>query len=270
MGFFGSKKSKPAFVKSRTLTPKKTVRLQTFSASGPAYSLSKISSVDLRKDVEKTAEIVKKGGALGTKWSVLGAVDVSGSMSHLYQSGAVQLVTDMALAFTLTVDSDGFIPFATFGERFKWRKEVSQADYSNLIRTEGWDRGLEYGTVLAKTVREITELAKGADTPVYAFIITDGAPTDGAESVYKAIQDASQYPIFFKFLAVGGNSGAIRFLNDLDDMEASRPGSRLFDNVDTAEIPDPKRVTKEQFAAMMTEEMAATLQGMRDAGLVTG
>lgn len=270
MGLFGSKKSKPAFVPSRSLSPKKTVKLQTFSASGPAFSLSKISSVDLRKDVQKTAEIVKKGGALGTKWSVLGAIDVSGSMGGLYRSGAVQLVTDMALAFTLTVDADGFVPFATFGERFKWQKEVSQADYQNLVRSEGWDKNLEAGTVLAKTVKEITTLAKGADTPVYAFIITDGAPTDGAEAVYKAIQEASQYPIFFKFLAVGGNTGAIRFLNDLDDMEKSRPGSRLFDNVDTAEIPDPKRVSKDQFAAMMTEEMASTLQGMRNAGLVTG
>lgn len=269
MGLFG-KKSKPEFVPSRTLKPKKTVRLQNFSTSGPAFSLSKISSVDLRKDVEKTADIVKKGGALGTKWSVLGAIDVSGSMGGLYRSGAVQLVTDMALAFTLTVDADGFIPFATFGERFKWQKEVSQVDYQNLVRTAGWDKNLQAGTVLAKTVKEITTLAKGADTPVYAFIITDGAPTDGAENVYKAIQEASQYPIFFKFLAVGGNAGAIRFLNDLDDMEKSRPGSRLFDNVDTAEIPDPKRVSKDQFAAMMTEEMASTLQGMRNAGLVTG
>lgn len=269
MGFF-SNKSKPAFVKSRTLTPKKTVRLSTFSNSGPAVSLQKISNVSLRKEVEDTAKVIKKGGALGVKWSVLGAVDTSGSMGGLYQSGAVQTVTDRALAFTLSIDEDGFIPFATFGERFKWRKEVGQADYQNLVRTEGWDRGLEYGTVLAKTVKEITALAKGADTPVYAFIITDGEPTDGKENVFKAIQDASQYPIFFKFLAVGGNRGAIAFLNELDNMENTRPGSRLFDNVDTAEIPDPKRVSTEQFAAMMTEEMASTIQGMKDAGLVTG
>lgn len=266
MGFFG-KKSKPAFVKSRTLTPKKTVNLTYFSDSGPAVSLSKIPNVSLRKEVEVTSSVIKKGGALGVKWSVLGAVDTSGSMHGLYSSGSVQTVTDRALAFTLSIDEDGFIPFATFGERFQWRKEVGQNDYQNLIRSEGW-AGSEYGTVLAKTVREITELAKGADTPVYAFIITDGAPTDGQEAVFNAIQDASQYPIFFKFLAVGNNAGAIKFLNELDDMEKTRPGSRLFDNVDTAEIPDPKYVTTEQFAAMMTEEMASTIQGMRDAGLI--
>lgn len=268
MGLFG-KKNKPAFVPSRTLKPKKVVRLSTFSPSGPAVSLSKISSVSLRKEVETTASVIKKGGALGTKWSVLGAVDVSGSMTNLYRSGSVQTVTDRALAFTLSIDSDGFIPFATFGERFKWRKEVGQADYQNLIRTQGWDKNLEYGTVLAKTVKEIITLAKGADTPVYAFIITDGSPTDGAENVFKAIQEASQYPIFFKFLAVGGNAGAIKFLNELDNMEDKRPGSRLFDNVDTAEIPDPKSVSTEKFAAMMTEEMASAIQGMRNAGLVT-
>ncbi|WXW92640.1 hypothetical protein SEA_ENYGMA_176 [Streptomyces phage Enygma] len=269
MGLFG-KKVKPAFVKSKTLTPKKTVRLSYFSDSGPAVSLQKISNVNLRKEVESTAKVIKKGGALGVKWSVLGAVDTSGSMGNLYRTGSVQTVTDRALAFTLSIDEDGFIPFATFGERFQWRKEVGQNDYQNLVRTEKWDQNLEYGTVLAKTVLEMMKLAKGADTPVYAFIITDGEPTDGKENVFKAIQAASQYPIFFKFLAVGGNQGAINFLNELDNMEKTRPGSRLFDNVDTAEIPDPKRVSTEQFAAMMTEEMASTIQGMRDAGLVTG
>lgn len=266
MGFFG-KKNKPAFVPAPNLTVLKTVNLSYSNPDAPAVSLDKVKAngISFEKKVQSAVKLQKELGVGGLRWDVIALLDESYSMEGLFRNGTVQAVTERALAWTAGVDADGMAPVGGFASDFKWHGEVSLDNVMGIVDKEEWT--VWGSTNLTAGLREALEVAKGAENPVFMFIVTDGAPNDQRSAV-KLIQEMSQYPIFVKILLVGNDSDGKNFVEYLDDLEQHEPAGRLFDNVDAQHIADPTRVSDDDFNRAMTEELASAMQEMKALGLV--
>jgi|SwirhirootsSR3_FD_contig_71_3257475_length_1100_multi_2_in_0_out_0_1 hypothetical protein len=264
MGFFGSKKVKPAFVPARNLSAKKTVNL-SYGVAGQAAaktSLIKANGVDFEKKVKSAVNMQKAMGVGGLRWDVIALIDESYSMEHLFSNGTVQKLTERALAWTAGVDADGMAPVGGFASGFKWHGEV---DLTNVMGCAASWRCWG-GTDLTAGLKAAFEVAKGASNPVYLFIVTDGAPNN-RESVIEMVSKMSEYPIFIKILLVGNDRQGKEFTDYLDNLERHQPGRRLFDNVDAQHIVDVVRVSDDDFNKAMTEELSDAVEAMKNAGL---
>lgn len=264
MGLFGSKKSKPAFVPARNLSAKKTVSL-SYGTPGKAaanVSLIKQNGVDFVKKVDSAVNMQKSLGVGGLRWDVIALIDESYSMDSLFNNGTVQEITERALAWTAGVDADGMAPVGGFASGHKWHGEI---DLTNVMGcASSWSTW--GGTDLTAGLKDAFEVAKGANNPVYLFIVTDGAPNNQA-SVIEMVSKMSEYPIFIKILLVGNDGGGKRFVEYLDDLERHEPGRRLFDNVDAQHIQNVSRVSDDEFNKAMTEELADAVNEMKRVGL---
>jgi hypothetical protein len=261
MGFLRKMKN---FTPAANLSAKKTVSLTPIQAGQPAanVSLIKQNGVSFEKKVNSAVSLQKSMG-VGNRFDVIALIDESYSMSGLFADGTVQAIAERALAWTAGVDADGMAPVGGFANGFKWHGEV---DLTNVMGCAGsW--GCWGGTDLTAGLKAAFEVAKGADNPVYLFIVTDGAPND-KPSVIKLVKEMSQYPIILKFLLVGNDPGGKQFLEYLDDLEKHEGASRLFDNVDTQHIQNVSRVSDDDFNKAMTEEVAGAVSAMKTVGLV--
>ena len=263
MGIF-SRKVKPAFVPAQNLSAKKTVTLTPIVSGQPAanVSLIKQNGVSFEKKVESAVKLQKDAG-VANRFDVIGLIDESYSMDYLFANGTVQTISERVLAWTAGVDADGMAPVGGFANGFQWHGEI---DLTNVMGcASGW--GCWGGTDLAAGLREAFEVAKGADNPVYLFIVTDGAPND-RQAVIDLIAQMSEYPIFIKIVLVGDDPQGKKFVEYLDDLEKHEPGRRLFDNTDAQHIRDASRVSDDDFNKAMTEEVPSAIDAMRHAGLV--
>jgi hypothetical protein len=263
MGFLRKMKN---FVPAANLSPKKTVTLTKIQSGKPAanVSLIKQNGVSFEKKVESAVKLQKNLG-VDTRFDVIALIDESGSMGGLFRDGTVQAVTERALAWTAGVDADGMAPVGGFASGFKWHGEVDLTNVMGIVDREGWHT---WGsTDLTAGLKAAFEIAKQADNPVYLFVVTDGSPDDRASAV-RIIKEMSQYPIFIKFLLVGNDRWGKEFLEYVDDLEQHEPGGRLFDNVDTQHIQNASRVSDDDFNKAMTEEVASSIDAMRQVGLV--
>jgi hypothetical protein len=97
------------------------------------------------------------------------------------------------------------------------------------------------------------------------MIVTDGAPNDRVD-VVKRIRRLSQYPVFIKFLVVGNDARAWKFVeDDLNNMDSSL---RLVDNVNSRRILNLNELTSEKFADLLTEELPEWVDAAKAAGLL--
>ncbi|WNM73019.1 hypothetical protein SEA_PERSIMMON_163 [Streptomyces phage Persimmon] len=261
MGFLRKMKN---FTPAANLSAKKTVTLTRIQSGKPAanVSLIKQNGVDFVKKVDSAVKLQKNLG-VDNRFDVIALIDESYSMDHLFADGTVQAIAERALAWTAGVDADGMAPVGGFASGFKWHGEI---DLTNVMGcASSW--GTWGGTDLAAGLKAAFEVAKGADNPVYLFVVTDGAPND-RQAVVKLVKEMSQYPIFIKFLLVGNDRLGKQFLEYLDDLESNEGASRLFDNVDTQHIQNASRVSDDDFNKAMTEEVPSAIQAMRGVGLV--
>ncbi|QGH78325.1 hypothetical protein SEA_TRIBUTE_162 [Streptomyces phage Tribute] len=261
MGFLRKMKN---FTPAANLSAKKTVTLTRINSGQPAanVSLIKQNGVSFEKKVQSAVKLQKNLG-VDNRFDVIALIDESYSMDGLFADGTVQAIAERALAWTAGVDADGMAPVGGFASGFKWHGEI---DLTNVMGcASSW--GTWGGTDLAAGLKAAFEVAKGADNPVYLFVVTDGAPND-RQAVVKLVKEMSQYPIFIKFLLVGNDRSGKQFLEYLDDLETHEGASRLFDNVDTQHIQNVSRVSDDDFNKAMTEEVPSAIQAMRGVGLV--
>ncbi|AXH67322.1 hypothetical protein SEA_WOFFORD_169 [Streptomyces phage Wofford] len=262
MGFLPRKKK--AFIPAKNLSAKKTVSLTPIESGKPAanVSLIKQNGVNFEKKVNSAVSLQKDMG-VANRFDVIGLIDESYSMDDLFDNGTVQEITERILAWTAGVDADGMAPVGGFASGFEWHGEIDLSNVMGCASTwNTWG-----GTDLTAGLREAFEVAKGADNPVYLFIVTDGAPND-RQAVIDLIAQMSEYPIFIKIVLVGDDPQGKKFVEYLDDLEKHEPGRRLFDNTDAQHIRDASRVSDDDFNKAMTEEVPSAIDAMRQVGLV--
>jgi hypothetical protein len=132
---------------------------------------------------------------------------------------------------------------------------VDQSNYQGIVQARIWRPAEMGGTKYAPVLNDLLSEASTTNEPIFAIIVTDGDPSDPAESTELVIELA-KYPVQIKFLAIR----AVDYLQELDDLEDAQPGARLLDNVDAkffdgSDCPDLSQITDLQFADAMADEI---------------
>ncbi|MCU8005274.1 MULTISPECIES: vWA domain-containing protein [unclassified Shewanella] len=178
------------------------------------------------------------------KAKVAFVLDASGSMTQQFKQGNVQAVLERITVLATQFDDDGQMEVWGFGERHKKYPDVSLSNikgYISGIQNSG-KRGLfELLPTLGGVNNEPPVMAdvikhfKNSLEPVFVVFITDGGITK-TRAIKDAIRESANYPIFWKFVGLGGhNYGVLEELDDFTD--------RLLDNTDFFPIDNFKTVS---------------------------
>ncbi len=260
---FGFNRSSKSAVSDQT--PANPVALVKDATGAPAVDLSKVAAaghVDLSKRAEHVGVSLRKQGLAGMRGRVIVVLDHSGSMYGDYNSGLVQKLLERTLAFGLQVDTDASVEVFPFDSRV-W--PVERVDLANYQRaSQCVYRPNQMGsTDLAAALRTVRDVAAETREPIVCVVITDGSPDD-RRAATNVVCDLARYPVFLKMLALR----SVPYLAELDELEETRPGARLLDNVNTQTIRDPEGISDEKFADAMTAEWRDWLDAATVAGVV--
>ncbi|MGY1620452.1 VWA domain-containing protein [Geodermatophilus sp. SYSU D00691] len=184
----------------------------------------------------KTAGVSLQKRGLGEHTARVALVlDISGSMSGLYRSGAVQRLAERVLALALRFDDDGVVDVFLFGKEVHQPAGLQLQGHQQYIADLTQQYRLEYDTRYGAAMSAVRRHYFGSSQeraeplpdrlPVYVMFLTDGAPSDKAVAT-KQIRAASYEPIFWQFMGIG-SPGEFTYLQRLDDL-----GRRYTDNAD--------------------------------------
>lgn len=248
--------------------------------------------------VKQSRVELSKQGLEAARAQVVLVLDYSGSMSRSYKSGAMQRLAEKILAIATSFDDDGAIDFFVFDTNAAHLGALSLDDYIGGIDrlTNGRRMGTtnyakafyavsEHFGYDASTVATVVSAApvkkslfgfkketapaqvapSGTSTiraalPVFAVFLTDGAPDSKPQAV-KALTEVSNFPIFWKFLSIGGES--MDFLQKLDDLD-----DRFIDNADYQHLGDIDTFSDKQLFNLLLVEYGDWVKEARAKGLI--
>ncbi|MDR1873605.1 MAG: VWA domain-containing protein [Synergistaceae bacterium] len=188
-------------------------------------------------------------------------IDISGSMTSSFKSGAVQRVIDKIVPLAMEFDDNSEFELWYFGDRCRRMDSVTVQNYQRAA--QNWKKVMRDcggGTNLAPAVEEVVNEYKRGSLPAYVLCITDGETSNGAR-VKGMIKDASAYPIFWQFIGIGGSSYGI--LEDLDTMRG-----RKVDNANFFSLDDIDRIDNTELYSRMLSEFPQWLKEARRAGIL--
>ena len=227
---------------------------------------------------KKAAISLEKKGLLDHRAKVALCLDISGSMSGFYRSGAIATLVQRILALGLRFDDDGEIDVFLFGADAYDYGSVGVEDYRDFVpamqRRYPLEGGTNYGKVIALIRRHYRRDLQAGQQPVYVMFVTDGETQDRTESE-RQIRDASHEAIFWQFMALGKSKAQAKgffrrllasdfgFLTYLDEM----PG-RLIDNANFFQVADPNEPSDEELYDLLMGEYPQWLAAARQKGLL--
>lgn len=204
------------------------------------------------------------------KAKVAFVLDASGSMTSQFKRGNVQAVLERIAVLAAQFDDDGQMDVWGFAERHKKYPDVSLSNlkgYISNLQSSG-KRGLfELLPTLGGTnneppvMNEIIDNFKGSKEPVYIVFITDGGISK-TRAIKEAIRESANYPIFWKFVGLGGSNYGI--LENLDDFT-----DRLIDNTDFFPIDDFQRVSDEVLYDKLLTEFSGWLSEAKRKSIIS-
>jgi len=153
-------------------------------------------------------------------------LDASGSMKGQFSKGNVQAVLDRIAVLAVQFDDDGSMDLWGFAERHRKYPDVTLANLDDYIdgiqrtaKRSAWENLPGLGGVNNEppVMEEIIDTFKHSDLPVFVVFITDGGISKTRE-IKQAIQRSANYPIFWKFVGLGGmNYGVLEKLDTFTD-----------------------------------------------------
>lgn len=166
-------------------------------------------------------------------------LDASGSMTSEFRKGHVQSVLDRIAVLAVQFDDDGDMDMWGFGAKHKKYPDVTLDNldgYVANIQAQGkksmWEilPGLGGTNNEPPVMEEIIDYFKESDLPVFVVFITDGGINKTA-AIKKAIRRSADYPIFWKFVGLGGsNYGVLEELDDFTDRRMDNSDFFAIDN----------------------------------------
>ena len=230
---------------------------------------------------KKAVNSLSRFGLDGHSAKVALLLDHSGSMRNEYSNGSMQRLAEKALALGTQFDDDGNIDLFFFDSSAIHAGEITINDYQNSV--DALRAGRRMGTTdyadAINSVREHYGLTGGGikkglfgkksapsstalpvKEPIFVIFLTDGAP-DSESAAVRAITEAADQPIFWKFISIGNSP--IPFLQKLDDLP-----KRLIDNADYQPVGDVDRISDEALFDVLFEEYPQWLTAARGAGLI--
>ncbi|MBU9829502.1 VWA domain-containing protein [Rahnella sp. FC061912-K] len=189
------------------------------------------------------------------KAKVAFVLDASGSMTGEFKKGNVQAVVDRIAVLAVQFDDDGDMDMWGFAEKHRKYKDVTLdnldgyvADIQNSARRGRWENLPGLGGINNEppVLEEIIDTFKHSDLPVYVVFITDGGISK-TRAIKEAIRRSANYPIFWKFLGLGGSGYGI--LEQLDTFT-----DRRIDNTHFFAIDDFATMSDERLYDLLLEE----------------
>lgn len=250
---------------SNAKTVHKSVKIMRNATGSPRVSLDKISAaggVDLTKAAQAAGVSLSKAGLQGIRGKAVLVLDHSGSMNHDYANGSVQKLVEKALGYGLQFASDEQVTVIPFDGQAKAAVSANLDNFHDIVNEKIYNPHTMGTTNLTAAFERVKTLVRESSELVYCMVVTDGNPND-TSSCTKIVCELSGYPVFIKFLALGGEISYLQQLDDLDD------SYRLLDNVDAKFYPSIDGITDQQFADDMADEWASWIDLATAAGVLT-
>ncbi|AOM41446.1 VWA domain-containing protein [Xenorhabdus hominickii] len=181
---------------------------------------------------------LSKHNLQSVKARVAFVLDASGSMHAQFKKGNVQAVLDRIAVLAVQFDDDGSMDVWGFAEKHQKYQDVTLDNldgYIHAIQTaikrSMWEilPGLGGTNNEPPVMEEIIDFFKDSDLPVYVVFITDGG-INKTRKIKDAIRRSANYPIFWKFVGLGGSRYGI--LEDLDNFTDRRLDNSHFFAID--------------------------------------
>lgn len=249
-------------------------------------------SIDLEKRAEKFRIVLEKRAIVQLPPIRVGAaLDVTGSMRHLYLNGTMQEALTRLLAMALKLDDNGQLDVWTFEDSSSELESANRDNYESFVQTHILDNrkvskwgGTSYAPVVrsitktyfgprkvAHTTQEIVEpsgfLGKLLGKPtvrehtVFEELPADNSPamclflTDGANDDRRAAREALRvakgFPLYWQMVGVGQYVNEFAFLQEMAD-ELPNVG---FVNLSDLGISDEKL-----YEQLVTDELTTWLK----------
>jgi len=238
----------------------------------PAAPAPAAASVNLEKRIRQEApqlvDLVKSAGVSLAKAGldkhrakVCLVLDISASMTNLYEKGLVQRFAERILALGCRFDDDGEIDVFLFGNKVHRPAPMGLGNWSDYVsqvtRRYPLEDGTRYGAAMEavrrfyfpKAGRGKRATSSRQGLPVYVMFVTDGATHDEVVTE-RQLRASSHEPIFWQFMGIGksrkGKGGFLSglfssnfnsdfsFLEKLDEIDG-----RLIDNADFFSVASP-------------------------------
>lgn len=221
-------------------------------------SLAKKATVSLVKHQLDTLEA-----------SVAFVLDASGSMKGQFSKGHVQSVLDRIAVLATQFDDDGEMDVWGFALHHKKYLNVTLDNLDNYIvsiqgnnKRSTWENlpGLGGTNNEPPVMEEIVDYFKSNKLPVYIVFITDGGISKTG-AIKDAIRRSANYPIFWKFVGLGGsNYGILQNLDNFTD--------RRVDNTHFFSMDDFSTISDEKLYDNLLEEFKPWIEESRKLGIL--
>lgn len=236
----------------------------------PPIDITKKADISLLK--AQVDICLKKKGIEDILARIALVLDISGSMTHQYSSGAVQAFLERIVPVASRLDDDGTLDVWFFGSTFKRTSSVTETNVDGYITKKAGEMKrallvfkmpslmLELGggnnesLVIQDVIKKYTQ-EKPSKLPAFIVFLSDGGVTNEQE-IKKFIVDAAKYPIFWQFVGLAGFNYGI--LERLDSM-----GGRLVDNANFFHLDDLGKITDEQLYERLLNEFPAWIKQAR-------
>lgn len=166
-------------------------------------------------------------------------LDASGSMTREFKKGHVQAVLDRIAVLAVQFDDDGDMDIWGFGAKHKKYDDVTLDNLDNYISRIQSTGKKSMGEILPglggtnnepPVMEEVIDYFKNSDLPVYVVFITDGGISK-TRAIKEAIRRSANYPIFWKFVGLGGsNYGILENLDSFTDRRVDNSNFFAIDN----------------------------------------
>lgn len=242
-------------------------------APSPAPQHTAAPVISLEKKLEKQAprlvSLAKKATVSLTKHklntlqaSVAFVLDASGSMSGEFSRGHVQSVLDRIAVLAVQFDDDGEMDLWGFAEKHRKYQNVTLSNLDNYVETiqgsgkrSRWELLPGLGGVNNEppVLEEIVDYYRDSKLPVYVVFITDGGISK-TKAIKDAIRRSANYPIFWKFVGLGGsNYGILKNLDDFTDRKIDNTHFFAMDNFASVSDEDLYDNLLEEFRTWIDE-----------------
>jgi stress response protein SCP2 len=239
-----------------SLNKDEQLRIKLEKSAPQLVNLSKTLAVSLQK--KGLSEIVAR---------VALVLDASGSMTAQYSSGAVQAVVDRIATLAMRLDDDGELDTWGFASRHEKLPVVTLSNVKGYIAQVTQRHSML--SIIGKlgvsnneppVMREILDTYRSSQLPAFVVFISDGGVGSSGE-IKKVLMEASNSPIFWQFVGLGGSNYGI--LEDLDTMRG-----RAIDNANFFHVDDLNRISDDQLYDRLLNEFPKWLKDAKRAGIL--
>lgn len=214
-----------------------------------APKMQKVGALTLSKIEERKEKVVlslRKHGIEGIQAEVKLVLDASGSMNHLYRSGAVQKTLEKLIPIAMKFDDNQSMEVYTFHNNASVHGDLNLGNLEGYVKRELRD-AVGGCTYYAEPIKLMMKEAR-LSPPTFVIFITDGENHD-QEETRRIIREASKKNVYFQFVGIGNEN--FRFLKELDDISGRR-----FDNAGFISTKDINSMDEGKLYDKLLEEFA--------------